>query len=663
MIPRQLLPPPRRFANRRLELAALNNLLEESFGSAPTVLVLRGPGGVGKTALALRWLVDVVDLFPDGQLQADLALSTGEAVASEDVLGQFLRALGVSPRRVPLGLAERTVLYRSITADRALAVLLDNAVSAAQVRVLLPTSARSLAVVTSRHPLLGLLAEGAQVLPVDPLDPAGGLELLTRAIGAQRVAPEQAQAKQLVELCDGLPVALCVVAARVAARPRRPLARMVAELRDERTRLDTLSAEGELSVRSTFDVAYAGLLAPLQQVYRTLGLHPGAVLPVEAAAAATGTEVPAVRRHLEQLVDASLLEEWGENHYRFHDLVRVHALDQALTYDSDDARTASLGRTLQWYLLAAQTASRTVMPARRVLTYDFDEGGAGLTVPTAAIQPAAALDWLEQHRLNLVDATRDAAKCDWAALTYHLADALQPLFILHQHDRDAMEVDEVALRAAETMGDTAAEYSMRKRLARLYAHVGYLDRAEQQATELLRRTRARHDRRGEASALKSLGQMFARQGRLDEAATVLGEALDLLRPLGKRRGEALLLIDLGITLDDLGRLEEATGHLRHAAELFDSLSPPDPYNQARAHAALGHAYVAAGTYGPAQGLLQDAITVLATYGADHERARVHRTMAELGRRTSDETLTVRHDRIADSLLTALEQPAAEDLGR
>src|SRR5205823_10475256 len=108
IVPRQLLPPPRRFANRLRELSLLDELLGNSTGSSPTTLVLKGPGGVGKTALALRWLTNLVHRFPGGQLYADLALSTGEPVAAEDVLGQFLRALGVSPRRVPSGLAERT---------------------------------------------------------------------------------------------------------------------------------------------------------------------------------------------------------------------------------------------------------------------------------------------------------------------------------------------------------------------------------------------------------------------------------------------------------------------------------------------------------------------------------------------------------------------------
>ncbi len=120
-------------------------------------------------ALALRWLGEVAERFPNGSLYADLALSTGQPVAPEDVLGYFLRALGVAPQRVPPGLAERTALYRSVTAQLDLVVLLDNAASAAQAKVLLPVAPNSLAVVTSRRPLLGLVATGAHAVQVDPL--------------------------------------------------------------------------------------------------------------------------------------------------------------------------------------------------------------------------------------------------------------------------------------------------------------------------------------------------------------------------------------------------------------------------------------------------------------------------------------------------------------
>lgn len=649
VVPRQLLSPPRRFVSRKRELSQLDDILADVRGVSPAVLLLHGTGGVGKTALALRWLANVIDLFPDGQLHAELTLSTGEAVAPEDVLGQFLRALDILPQRVPSGLAERTSLYRSLTANRALAILLDDAISAAQVRTLLPTSPRSLTVITSRRHLLGLSAEGAQALSVHSLDPDGGLELLTNAIGAQRVTSERAVAEQLVELCAGLPMALCVIAARVADRPRRTLARMAEELSEERTRLDALSMEGELSVRSTFDVAYAGLSAQLRMCYRALGILPGRLFPVEAVAAAIETDVRTVRRRLDGLVDANLLEEVDDDRYQFHDLVRVHALDQALRHDSDEVRRTIQRRTLHWYLRATQAAGRAAMPARRVLAYEFDDVG-DATLPGSVAEPASALDWLERHRANLTAAVRDAAKLDLPALTYYLVDALQPLYILHNHDQNTIEVDELGLRSAEAIGDIRAELDLRKRLARLYAFLGESDVASRLAVVALERARAARDRVEEATALETLGELATRRHRLDLAEGYFSQALMILRPLHKARTEGLLLTAYGAVLQQTGKVDEAGEQLRRAVTLLAELRPADPYNLARAKAALAKVCVAMGAVAEARPLLEDAITALADHGADHERADVHRTMAGLARGIGDTAMMRRHFDIATDLI-------------
>jgi tetratricopeptide (TPR) repeat protein len=660
VVPRQLLPAPARFVGRKTELTLLHELVAAATIS-PTVVVLRGPGGVGKTALALRWLGEVSERFSDGSLYADLALSTGQPVAPADVLGYFLRALGVAPQRVPPGLAERTALYRSVTAGLDLVVLLDNAASAAQATVLLPVAPNSLAVITSRRPLLGLVATGAYAVQVDPLDSVTALELLTQTVGADRVQAELADAERLTGLCGGLPIALCVAAARIASRPRRSLARMIDELHDERARLDVLSAEGDLSVRATFDVAYGDLAPPLRHVYRTLGLHPGKVFSAEAAAAALGNDIRTTRRALDDLIDASLLEELVDGDFRFHDLVRVHALDQALSYDSDDDRATAVRNALHWYLFVAQSANRVVMPARRVLVYEFGHPTPEFTLPPGIEHHATALSWLAGHRTNLVAATHDAAKFGWARLAYHLSDALQPLFILHRHQRSSLEIGEVAVSAAENWGDTAAENSARKRLGRTYTQLGHIDRAQHHATELLRRARAQHDRRAEASALKNMALLLAATGQLARAVATFDQVLTILRALNKRRGEGLARIELADVLLRLDDAEAAIRQSRQARDLLSTLSPPDPYNAARATSRLGQAYLRARDFAAARGFLHEAIVVLAAQDAAGERGQAHRALAELGRQTGDDDSARQHDEAADMLLTVEEPPPDTDV--
>ncbi|WP_162831117.1 tetratricopeptide repeat protein [Amycolatopsis ruanii] len=641
VVPRQLSPPPAGFVGRDAEVARLDELLADG-----GVVVLKGPGGVGKTALALSWLARACKRFPDGQLHAELALPTGEPVAPEDVLGQFLRALRVPAPQVPAGLAERTALYRSVTTGKSLAVLLDDAVSAAQVRVLLPVS--GVTVVTTRRALLGLLATGAHVVPVGPLPAEPALTLLEARIGTERLAAEEEAARDLVGFCGGLPIALCVVAARAATRPRRPLIRLVAELADERARLDRLSAEGDLSVRSTLDGAYDDLPADLRRLYRALSLHPGDGFGPEVVAAMLAVGVDTAQDGLDALVDASLAEELEEGSYRLHDLVRVHAHGLALAEDSEDERAGLVHRIARWYVYATHRANRMVMPARAIISSEPEP--AEFAWPRCLTQHSSALDWLEAHRTTLLALAKEALGRSWPRLALELADALQPLLKLHKHRADAFASNEIALRAAETAGDPALRDRMRKRLARAHLARGEWQIAQEHAADLLQASRARGDRRGEAGALKTLGLVAVERGDLDDAATSFRATAEILRSLGRSRGEALALINLSEALVGLGRHEAAIEEAGRARRLLSTLGRADPYNVARAVAVLGHAHLAAGDLTQARPLLEHALTAFAELGSDHERARAHQLLAQLARRVGDDDQARRHEDLARTLL-------------
>lgn len=219
------LPPLGLFANRRHELEELAALTEH-----PGLVVLTGPGGVGKTTLALQWLHRIKDDY-EGQLFIDLRGFSGtEPLPPDEPLERFLRALGAPPESIPPAIDEQSALFRSMTTGRRLIIMLDNAVSAAQVRPLLPGAGASLVVVTSRHRLTGLVVDGARFLDVDPLGVTGALELLEHLIGADRIVAERDHARSLVALCSTLPLAVCASGARLAARRRWPIARAVAEI-------------------------------------------------------------------------------------------------------------------------------------------------------------------------------------------------------------------------------------------------------------------------------------------------------------------------------------------------------------------------------------------------------------------------------------------------
>ncbi|MGH8882068.1 MAG: NB-ARC domain-containing protein, partial [Stackebrandtia sp.] len=318
-VPLQLPNAPRFFATRDDELRTLRRWRGEN-GDRPLLLVISGPAGVGKTTLALRWLQDMRDEHPDGQLFVELSDVDSAPVTPDEALDWLLRSLGVAAKDVPAGCAQREGLFRTLTAERSVAVLLDDALSAAQVRPLIPAGRRSVVVVTSRMRLSGLAMDGAWVLDVDPLNTAASVELLEAIVGPRRVGAEPAAAAELASLCGGLPLALSIVGARLAGRPRRSLAREVSDLRAERSRLEGLTLDDDVSVKSVLDMSYRSLSPDSRELYRLIGLHPGPEFGVDVLAAVSGWPGRRVESAVDGAVEANVVTEVQEDRFRCHDL-------------------------------------------------------------------------------------------------------------------------------------------------------------------------------------------------------------------------------------------------------------------------------------------------------------------------------------------------------
>jgi DNA-binding SARP family transcriptional activator len=243
--PHQLPHDNVKFVGRRDDLAALDELaaITSTVDTAlpPTVIVaIDGAPGTGKTTLAVHWAHRMVHRFPDVQLYLNLRGHSADCVPPAAALETMLRSLGVPSERVPADLDERSALLRSTLAGRRSLVLLDNAWTADQVRALFPGTG-ALVIVTSRTQLCALsIRDGAQRLGLRRLSTDDGVELLGMAAGPQRVVAEPQAARQLVELCDGLPLALAVVAER--AQRAGTLSRLVGTFTSETGPLDILGS-------------------------------------------------------------------------------------------------------------------------------------------------------------------------------------------------------------------------------------------------------------------------------------------------------------------------------------------------------------------------------------------------------------------------------------
>lgn len=595
---------PRHFVNRVAETEKFQGLLTTE-DPGPTIVVISGAGGVGKSALAARWVQLCHGRYPDGSLRADLgAFSSSQPTRVSRVLETFLRSLGCEPDDIPADLDELAAMYQAVTSGRRLVVCLDDAFSAAQVRPLIPADS-ALVVVTSRYRLPGLGLEGAHFVELSPLHTADSMELLRSVLGEQRVGRESGAAQRMADLCAGFPVALMVAASRLSTHRKWTLQRMTADLEDERNRLPSLALRGDVSVRAVFDLSYRKLSAEQAELYRALSCHPGTTFGVAVAAAAVDRAPEDVADSLEALVEASLLDEVDDDRFRFHDLLRLHAADCAV--ESGLQRREVLRRFITWYLDSAYAADRLVTPGRWYLGEQHD---AGLSVTA----PAAALDWLELERLNLVLAQREAREQGWNDLTWCFGEAMWSLFVYRKHYGDWLETTRLAVEAAGDEQHVHAESRLRGQLGHALSNLHRFDEAEHELRAAARLAEVAGDPRGQATATSRLGILAKHRERPEEALKSFRRALEIDLRVDDRRGAALRLRRIGETLSALGRHGDAVAELSRSVDLM--LALPDAGGAARVSTRLGEAFTAAGRPRDAVAPLMDALAVLREIGSD-----------------------------------------------
>lgn len=323
--PAQLPPSVGHFTGRDTDLRAMTVALVQPCDE-PRVLVVSAPGGLGKTALVVRWAHSIADRFPNGQIFLDLrghdraeALSAG--VALEVVLG----ALGVARYDLPDSVTERAALYRTLVSRKRVLVVADNAATIDQLLPLVPSTPDSQLVVTSRRRLTALASYHAvQEFLIDPLGPRASYDLLERIVGPQRL--REPAASDLLQWCGGWPLAIRLAGAKLAMRPGQPLASFVEDIRDSG---DDLVLDGDpRSLRSVLAGAYRELSPDAARLFGRLGMYQGAHAHLRHAAAAADTSLRRARQLVDELITAHLLVETGSDGYRFHDVIRRFALQR-----------------------------------------------------------------------------------------------------------------------------------------------------------------------------------------------------------------------------------------------------------------------------------------------------------------------------------------------
>jgi tetratricopeptide (TPR) repeat protein len=506
-------------------------------------------------------------------------------------------------------------------------VVLDNARDAEQVRPLLPGSPTCVVVITSRDQLVDLVTwEGARPINLDAFDLSDALALLVRRIGQHRMDDDPEAVIHLLDRCARLPLAVAIVAARLELNPRLSIRMLADELAGESTRLDVLD-----ELRTVVASSYQHLDPASAQMFRLLGLHPGAEASTSAAASLAGIPVDQARTTLNELTQAHLFLEVEPGRFAFHDLLRAYAMTQTAAVDTAAARRAATHRLLD-HLLHTSFAAGEFIVAPYQDIYPDKPPQPGVAV--GAIQNYQhAKSWFAAEHQNLLLAIEHAAQQEFDVHTWKLAWSLSAFLDWQGHWQDLLNLEGSILSAVDRTGDDFARARVHVLLGWMSARIGNSGQAQDHACQSLKLCRKIGDGLGEASShfvlAMAFGVMREEQASLEHAQRALDffhsqenlgwqarthrvfawvrgqcgnhsealkhceQALHLLRQIGGSHYELATLENmLAWTRHHLGDHDEAIAHYGNAIAMYQELA--DHYNEAEVFRRVGDTLLAAG---------------------------------------------------------------------
>ncbi|CAL9576906.1 tetratricopeptide repeat protein [Streptomyces sp. enrichment culture] len=594
------------FAGRRQEMAQLRQWVQAARASTetkPTVVVLHGPPGSGRTTLAVRAVHELrdyfrgaclVDLRGAGSAAGGPGEGGGSPLSTRDALLHLLNRLG-APREQLLfrerSSADQQVkrlseLYHQHLTGVPVTVVLDDAADAEQVRTLLPERSDSLVLVTSREPL-GLPADlPARVheLPVQALDAAGAEELLAAAAAGNSGpydGPYDAESGDRIrELCGGLPLALRIAGSSLGPRSPRALA-------------TDLGAYGPVEpAERALWLRYTDQSEPARRLLRRLALAGRTSLGAAAAAALLATDETEATRELTGLARAGLIDHVRGSRYRLHDVVRAFARARLADEEEPADRTAAQERLIANYAELADSVLRLVDGNMSTRSNQF--GQYGFTSLDEALR------WLDDESSFITAALRHAEGVDQGTVL-NLLGALCDYCLLRGDLYRLGEISELA----QSVDQGLLVRSVQWRTGIAARQLGELDTARTTLASVVDLYRDAHHDAGAARALCSLGITLHHQGNLTEAAAKLQEALDLQASPELATDRAWTLHALAAVQRDRARLSEALDLLTESLVLHRA--GESVHGQAWAHFQLGQLHLRMGDVPGAEADLRAAL--------------------------------------------------------
>lgn len=576
-----------------------------------TVVAVDGTPGIGKTRLTVQAARQLAHRHPDGCLFIDLrAHATGQPLSPRRALARMLRTLGRDSDRIGDDEDELVAAWRTATSALRLLLVLDDAVDAQQVRPLMPSGPDSTVIVTSRSRLTGLDATRRHSL--EPLPEREGVCLLSSVVGTDRVEREPEAARELARLCDGLPLALRIIGARLQTRPEWTLAHMAGRMAGDEGRLAELNAD-DRSVAAAFQLSYDHLPPRQQHIFRVLGLSPTVEFDPLTPAVMLNVTVPETGRALESLVDAGLVRQPRPGRYRLHDLVRAHArrLAQATPSTARTAGTAALRLHLDAARMASDWGPRAFPAAHPLETSAFTDW-------------RDATNWLDETRGETVDVVTHALSLGEKSLACSIAEAQTEYLISRGRHHDARAVLGVAIESARHTGDRRMTAALRNCMGMTELFASCIDPARHWFEEAASLSRRLGEPGELARAMTGLGAVLLQSGDIAAAEARIETALEVI-PHSDDWGASSAHSTLGFTRLTQKREQEALACFRVALERARMVGRPRV--QSRTLLCMADAHFALGQPHEAKPLLHEAAT-LATAAKDQMLLAL--TLARLG---------------------------------
>jgi DNA-binding SARP family transcriptional activator/tetratricopeptide (TPR) repeat protein len=587
------------FTGRTRELARLAGWMNsEQARAIVPVIVISGFPGVGKTELAVHAARTLGD--QDGaQLYVELHTPDGNPIEPVAALGTLLQGLGVSDRVIPASVEDRTMLWRSLLADKRALVVLDNAADSAQVQPLLPGAAGCRVLITTRRKSIDVT--GMRWLPLEPLPPTEAAELFARTAGDGR-QHDEADVAAVLRLCGYLPQEIHYAASDLRRHPAWTVGELAARLRE--------SPAEDREVGAGFELAYRHLTAAPQRLLRQLTLHPGPGFSQYAAAAlAEDPSLRETRRTLEVLLDYDLIDETAPGRYVFRDVVWRYARRLAGERDSTADRDLAMGRLLDYYLYCADQADHVTYPFHRRLPVVVRH------VPASTPPLRTRGDCrrqMEAERPSMLAMARYAAAQGRNEHVGLLAHLLARFLDTWGCWAEACELHGLAVSAWRAMRNTAGEAKALTELSVVLGRMGRHEEALKHASDALAIARGAADRAAEADALDRMGIVLWWMSRYPAALARFDEALSIWRTLGDEDGEADTLMYSGIVAWHLSSYRDALRRMERALALYRRLG--DTQGEANALNNLGELQYEAGDHDEALGSYQHALEMYKDLG-------------------------------------------------